>query len=75
MKTEKRLEIRAFGKKPDGTWKRVTVAGNSVDDVRKLLDEYKRDVAEAPDLFVGYEEYEIRKRLVITTYDDWEVCE
>jgi hypothetical protein len=75
MKTEMRMDYRAFGKKPDGTWKWVTPYRNSVEETQELLEEYKCDVESAPDLFVAYEEYEIRKRLVITTWGDWEVCE
>lgn len=70
-RTTTRIEFAGMGKKPDGTWRKITASQNAEEEARKLLDEYISDVSRYPDLYTRYGEYKVMKRMVITTCEEW----
>ena len=60
-----------FGKKPDGTWVKITVRTDTVDKANELLNEYIQDVKLYPDVYGSYEDYKVLKRTEITVTEDW----
>ena len=61
-----------FGKKADGTWRKVTASQNSLDKAKELLEEFKSDVKHFPDVYAHYEDYRIQKRTEITVIEEWQ---
>lgn len=65
------IEFAGMGKKPDGTWRKITASQNKEEKARMLLDEYISDVNRYPDLYTRYGEYKVMKRTVITVCEEW----
>lgn len=70
-RTTIRTEFAGMGKKPDGTWRKITASQITKTDAKFLLDEYIADTKNYPDVFTKYEEYTVMKRMVITVCEEW----
>lgn len=65
-------EYCAFGKKKDGTWRKFINNRTIAEYAEKDVAEHKKNRKLYPGSYDEYSEYEVRKRTVITTYEEWQ---
>jgi hypothetical protein len=72
MHTSTRIEFAVMGLKPDGTWR--TLKGRLYDAVhaQDFLGQYISDAKRYPKIYTDYADYKIARRVVKTTFTEWE---
>lgn len=67
-----KTEYSAFGKKSDGTWRKFMNSRSTAEVAKNDIVEHKKKLMYYPHDYDNYLEYAVRKRTIITTYEEWQ---
>lgn len=65
-------EYAGFGKREDGTWRKITSFKSKAESAEEELSEHIVHTNRYPDLYTKYIDYKVMHRTVITTRSEWE---